>query len=217
MKPEQLDEIERILNAGDNYGHVLNRDTVSALIAEVRHWKANHDNQVVRARFLIERGDIPLERVRAYEEMAELRAEIKRLRTELNDFTTAAGEMNAEVVRLREREEKYQRVCAAAYQMAGTVNAPVRFLDALSDASCGEFDARGKIENLLPVTPDETGSFLSDQGEEFREDAERWRWLCEKNADVDSPWCVENGYVWVEYLRLEVDDARHQDNPNATD
>jgi hypothetical protein len=38
------------------------------------HWKANHDAQVSRARFLIERGDIPLERVRAYEEMAALKA-----------------------------------------------------------------------------------------------------------------------------------------------
>jgi len=43
-------------------------------IAKAEHWKANHDNQVARARFLIERGDIPLERVRAYEEMAALQA-----------------------------------------------------------------------------------------------------------------------------------------------
>jgi hypothetical protein len=42
--------------------------------AERDHWKANHDNQVSRARFLIERGDIPIERVRAYEEMQTLRA-----------------------------------------------------------------------------------------------------------------------------------------------
>lgn len=37
-------------------------------------WKANHDARVSAARFLIERADIPLERVRAYEEMSGLQA-----------------------------------------------------------------------------------------------------------------------------------------------
>jgi hypothetical protein len=49
-------------------------DHASAATIERNHWQANHDNQVSRARFLIERGDIPLERVRAYEEMAALQA-----------------------------------------------------------------------------------------------------------------------------------------------
>jgi hypothetical protein len=152
MKPEQLDEIERVakaapqgkwevhtsnswrrvwadgrrpgpvrvieptVNPHDNHPDLMfgpgvkewlegvTPEVVLSLIAEVRHWKANHENQVARARFLVERGDIPLERVRAYEEMAELRAQVKRLLSELNDFTTAAGELNAEVVRLREAE-----------------------------------------------------------------------------------------------------------------
>ncbi len=38
------------------------------------HWKANHDNLASRARFLIERGDLPIERVRAYEELGALQA-----------------------------------------------------------------------------------------------------------------------------------------------
>lgn len=74
-----IDEIERIAKAGDPCGYAATPTNVLALIAEVRalradrdHWKANHDNQVSRARFLIERGDIPVERVRAYEEMAIL-------------------------------------------------------------------------------------------------------------------------------------------------
>jgi hypothetical protein len=41
------------------------------------HWQSNHDNQVSRARFLIERGDIPVERVRAYEEVEQLRERVK--------------------------------------------------------------------------------------------------------------------------------------------
>lgn len=133
---------ERAMNA------VLTEEN-ERLRAEVFHWKANHDNQVTRARFLIERGDIPVERVRAYEEMATLRANM----------------------------ERYQELCAAAYQMAGVVNAPVRFMDALSDGACGEFETRGKIADLLPVLPDEAGCFLSDEGTEFMQDAERYRRL----------------------------------------
>ena len=61
-------------------------------------------------------------------------------------------ELIAEIKALRE-------VCFAAYQMAGAVNAPVRFLDALSDAATGDIEARAKTEDLLPVDPKETGSF----------------------------------------------------------
>lgn len=50
------------------------QDQVEALTAERDHWKANHDNQVKRARVLIERTDMPLERVRAYEQIGELQS-----------------------------------------------------------------------------------------------------------------------------------------------
>lgn len=76
-----------------------------------------------------------------------------------------------------------RNVCAAAYQLAGTMNAPLRFLDALSDASNGEIEARAKTDDLLPVSPDEVGSFLSDEGQEYREDAERWRTEMELRND----------------------------------
>lgn len=78
-------------------------------------------------------------------------------------------------------------VCAAAYQLAGTMNAPVRFLDALSDASNGETEARAKTDDLLPVSPDEVGSFLSDEGQEYREDAERYRFARES---------IQEGYAF---------------------
>jgi hypothetical protein len=95
-----LDELERIATAGDPWGYAATPRNILELVAEVRrlredaadwkrrwqdavdhaseaiternHWQANHDNQVARARFLIERGDIPVERVRAYEEMGAL-------------------------------------------------------------------------------------------------------------------------------------------------
>lgn len=78
-------------------------------------------------------------------------------------------------------------VCAAAYQLAGTMNAPVRFLDAFSDASNGEIEARAKTDDLLPVSPDEVGSFLSDEGQEYREDAERYRFARES---------IQEGYAF---------------------
>jgi hypothetical protein len=54
-------------------------DQASSLTIERNHWQANHDNQVSRARFLIERGDIPVERVLAYEDMGRLQEDAKRL------------------------------------------------------------------------------------------------------------------------------------------
>ncbi|MGR2681606.1 hypothetical protein [Chromobacterium haemolyticum] len=48
------------------------------------HWKAKHDNQVQRARILLERPDMPLERVKAYERYAALEQDAARYR-ELRD------------------------------------------------------------------------------------------------------------------------------------
>ncbi|MCM2546150.1 hypothetical protein ACVCII_04260 [Burkholderia glumae] len=47
--------------------------------------------------------------------------------------------------------DRYQAVCAAAYQLAGVVGAPLRFLDALSDAANGEPMSADEALNLLPV------------------------------------------------------------------
>ena len=48
---------------------------LESVTAERDHWKANHDNRVEAARFLIEREDIPAERVMAYQNYLALRAE----------------------------------------------------------------------------------------------------------------------------------------------
>jgi hypothetical protein len=53
---------------------------------------------------------------------------------------------------LKEENERLQMICAAAYQMAGVADAPVRFLDALSNPL--EM-AQEQIDALLPITPNE--------------------------------------------------------------
>ncbi|HEX7906787.1 MAG TPA: hypothetical protein VF534_01660 [Paraburkholderia sp.] len=58
------------------------------------HWRANHEHQVSRARFLIERGDIPLERVRAYTEMGALHELEEAIRHDREIFAGTSDEMN---------------------------------------------------------------------------------------------------------------------------
>ena len=53
---------------------------VEAAKAEASHWKANHDNQVRRARVLMERTDMPLERVRAYRQIGDLQNDNAQLK-----------------------------------------------------------------------------------------------------------------------------------------
>lgn len=68
----ELHEAERIaLDMVDLQGQLHNR-----AVSERDHWKANHDAQVSRARVLIERVDMPLERVSAYRMIGELQAEL---------------------------------------------------------------------------------------------------------------------------------------------
>jgi len=75
------------------------------------------------------------------------------------DLIALLRERNAEALK---KIEALEQLCAAAYQMAGIVNAPVRFLDALSDAANGELGARVLTDNLLPINANESGSFYAD-------------------------------------------------------
>lgn len=59
------------------------KEEIKRQAAEIAHWKNNHATEVRRARVLKERTDMPLERVRAYEQIGELREEIERLKTRL--------------------------------------------------------------------------------------------------------------------------------------
>jgi hypothetical protein len=69
-------------------------DRASALTIERNHWQANHDNQVARARFLIERGDIPVERVRAYGLMGALLELEEAIRHDREMFAETSDEFN---------------------------------------------------------------------------------------------------------------------------
>lgn len=62
------------------------------LEAERDHWKANHDNRVEAARLLIERTDMPLERVKAYKRYMELAAQNEALREALEEVKSLIGE-----------------------------------------------------------------------------------------------------------------------------
>lgn len=65
----------------------VERAKIADLEREVKHWKANHANEVKRARILKERTDMPMERVAAYHQwesdlasLFKMTAEVKRLR-----------------------------------------------------------------------------------------------------------------------------------------
>jgi hypothetical protein len=53
-------------------------EQIMILEAKAKHWKSNHADQVERARILIERPDMPLERVNAYSLVCEVQEDAKR-------------------------------------------------------------------------------------------------------------------------------------------
>lgn len=71
--------------------------------------------------------------------------------TPLDDFHARYTALLVSHEALEARIGKYQQVCAAAYQLAGMVGAPLRFLDALGDAANGEIGERTDPDKLLPV------------------------------------------------------------------
>ena len=78
---------------------------------------------------------------------------------------TKIAESNAE---LRAQIDRYQAICASAYQLAGAVDAPLRFLDALASAANGEPVSEESALDLLPVTVEECavvpkGATLTDE------------------------------------------------------
>ena len=65
---------------------------IEVLEQERDHWKANHDTRVEAARLLIERTDMPLERVKAYKRYMELAAQNEALREALEEVKSLIGE-----------------------------------------------------------------------------------------------------------------------------
>lgn len=112
------------------------------------------------------RSDDTYKKYRAIvDESCERLADAARRTTPDREAITKLAEINGQ---LREQIERYQAVCAAAYQLVGVVDGPLRFLDALSNAANGEPMSTEDALNLLPVTLDECDSFrtvpTSDKG-----------------------------------------------------
>ncbi|KVH64436.1 hypothetical protein WS89_03905 [Burkholderia sp. MSMB1072] len=63
------------------------REAIEATCKERDHWKANHDAQVQRARVLVDRPDMPLERVQAYQQIGELHRKVEVQRMLLEAFS----------------------------------------------------------------------------------------------------------------------------------
>jgi len=127
----------------------------------------------------------------------------------MSAIATTIRQLSGRLALLRAERERYQALCAAAYQLAGTVNAPVRFLDALADGANGEIEARQKTGDLLPVDPKETGAFpaWSDaEVEGWKRDAERYRWL--RDEDRDTP----NGMRELYAVQLRFPHTEGMDN-----
>ena len=121
----------------------------------------------------------------------------------MSALATTIRQLSGRLALLRAERERYQALCAAAYQLAGTVNAPVRFLDALADGANGEIEARQKTEDLTPIDPKETGTFpaWSDaEVEGWKRDALRYRWLRERPY-----WPEENMINDEQLLDSEID------------
>ena len=55
------------------------KEALIAMTKERDHWKVNHDNQVKRARVLIERGDLPIDRILCYDRILEWQRDEARL------------------------------------------------------------------------------------------------------------------------------------------
>lgn len=92
---------------------------------------------------------------------------------------------------LESENDRLQQICAAAYQMAGQVGAPVRFLDALS-RPCET--TQEQIDALLPVGEDEFSEVgrLKAENADMKPYAERMRkWEAIRKAHIGVPCACE--------------------------
>lgn len=73
------------LNARKDYqGEIIKlKAERDELAAQVTHWKANHASVVAQARILKERPDMPIERVKAYENWVAMAEQVEKMRTAL--------------------------------------------------------------------------------------------------------------------------------------
>jgi len=81
----------------DNYDGPAMAQQIRKLQAEVAHWKANHASEVQRGRILKERTDMPIERVRAYEQWGKDQAERDALKIERDALEERCNDLLFEI------------------------------------------------------------------------------------------------------------------------
>jgi hypothetical protein len=90
--PIDLDEAVKVADssfpefAPHRYERFVQETKIAALEQAVTHWKANHADAVERARILMDRPDLPLERVRAYGTVQRLQDENAQLLSKLESL-----------------------------------------------------------------------------------------------------------------------------------
>lgn len=68
---------------------------------EVKHWKANHQNMVDRARVLIERTDMPIERTEFYKKYEEIQFEVNLLNREKSIYAELVNSLKNDIKELQ--------------------------------------------------------------------------------------------------------------------
>ena len=131
-------------------------ERIKQLEAEVAHWKANHTNEVRRARILKDRPDMPIERVRAYEQWGAYQ---QQLVAEIERKMSAAAFILKQLAASQAREQQLREV-----------------IDRIGITS---LDARQIADDTLTIPQDTTAleAMIAEAGEVMRERCERESWL----------------------------------------
>ena len=185
LTPEQLAYLAEAVEGGhEHYGMAFYTCSASRHAAEIGETMARHGTCQMIAD--------PVDAHEAGESIAatvaalwEARAEVARLKSNLaaiedekNAYIEYVGDALGQdhdgetlwdaAQRVLSERDRLRSICAAAYQLAGTVGAPQRFLDALSRGD-------GDVDTLLPISDDEIESLR---------DAARLDWLADPNNQI---------------------------------
>ena len=85
---EYLQSVEKNLLEALQWKEQAGRER-DELTVQVTHWKANHASVVEQARILKERPDMPIERVKAYENWVAMAAQVEKMQNAIDSFLAA--------------------------------------------------------------------------------------------------------------------------------
>jgi len=74
-------------------------ERVKELVREANHWKAAHDNMVMRNALLRQRPDLPIERIQAYERVTRELDRLQGIENALLDYLAALARDEKEAIR----------------------------------------------------------------------------------------------------------------------